>query len=107
MSDVKEWVNLRYQIAFSTNSLAHLRMLTVRQQRIIMAAVTEQLAYEPNVPTRNRKQMRPNLLAVWELRIDNIRVYYDIEEDEDVVDIRAIGIKEGNQVFIEGKVVEL
>jgi mRNA-degrading endonuclease RelE of RelBE toxin-antitoxin system len=51
--------------------------------------------------------MRPNLLAVWELRIGDFRVYYDIDEEESIVDIRAIGIKEGNEVRIGEEIVEL
>lgn len=50
-------------------------MLTVRQQRIVLDAVDRQLAHQPAVETRNRKPMRPNPLAPWELRIGNLRVY--------------------------------
>lgn len=82
-------------------------MFTTREQRIIASAVTEQLSHEPTVPTRNRKEMRPNLIAVWELRIGDFRVYYDVDEEESIVDIRAIGIKQGNQVRIGGEIVEL
>ncbi len=98
---------MRYQIAFSAESLGQLQMLTARQQRIIWDAITEQLSYEPTIPTRNRKQMRPNPLAFWELRIGDFRVYYDIDEDESIVDIRAVGIKQGNQVLIGGEIVDL
>ncbi|WNZ26649.1 type II toxin-antitoxin system RelE/ParE family toxin [Leptolyngbya sp. NK1-12] len=94
-------------MALSRNSLSHLRALSPREQRIIRDAMVEQLSYEPTVSTRNRKEMRPNPLAVWELRIGNLRVYYDVDEQESVVDIRAIGIKEGNQVRIGGEIVEL
>ena len=96
-----------YRIAFSRNSLSHLRVFTAREQRIIASAVTELLSNEPTVPTRNRKEMRPNLIAVWELRIGDFRVYYDVDEEESIVDIRAVGIKEGNQVRIGGEIVEL
>jgi hypothetical protein len=52
--------------------------------------------------------MRPNPLAPWELRIGNLRVYYDIEEEpEPVVYVRAVGIKERNQVRIGKEVFEL
>jgi hypothetical protein len=34
-------------------------------------------------------------------------VYYDIDEDESIVDIRAVGIKQGNQVLIAGEIVDL
>lgn len=52
--------------------------------------------------------MRPNPVAPWELRIDNLRVYYDVEEEpEPKILIRAVGIKEHNTVRIGGEVVEL
>lgn len=52
--------------------------------------------------------MRPNPLAPWELRIGDLRVYYDVEEGpEPKVLIRAVGIKERNRVRIGGKEFEL
>jgi mRNA-degrading endonuclease RelE of RelBE toxin-antitoxin system len=98
---------LRYCIALSRVSLSHLQALSAREQRLIRDALIEQLSYEPTVQTRNRKQMHPNSLAVWELRVGDFRVYYDIDEGELVVNIRAIGIKRGNQVSIGGEAVEL
>jgi mRNA-degrading endonuclease RelE of RelBE toxin-antitoxin system len=63
-----------YKIEYSPDVLGHLQALTVRQQRTLLDAVETQLTYEPNVETRNRKQMRPNSLAPWELRVGNLRV---------------------------------
>jgi len=52
--------------------------------------------------------MRPNPLAPWELRIGNLRVYYDVEEQpESVVFIRALGVKQRNRVRIGREVIEL
>jgi len=52
--------------------------------------------------------MRPNPIAPWELRIGALRVYYDVEDTpEPKVLIRAVGIKERNQVFIGGEEIEL
>jgi hypothetical protein len=52
--------------------------------------------------------MRPNPVAPWELRIGNLRVYYDVEEDpEPVISVRAIGIKKRNQVWIGKEVIDL
>ncbi len=98
---------MSYRIALSKNSLAHFQSFTKREQNIIKDAMIEQLTFEPNLPTRNRKEMRPNLLAVWELRIGNFRVYYDIDEEESIVDIRAIGIKKGNQICINQEIIDL
>lgn len=86
----------------------HLRFLTARQRVTVLDSVDEQLTYQPTVETRNRKPMRPNPLAPWELRIGNLRVYYDVEEEpEPVVYIRAVGIKDRNRVRIGKEVIEL
>ena len=97
-----------YRVEYSPDAEDHLRALTARQQAIVLDAVDKQLAHEPTVETKNRKPMRPNPVAPWELRIGGLRVYYDIEENlESVVYIRAVGIKERNRVRIGGKVIEL
>lgn len=52
--------------------------------------------------------MRPNPVAPWELRIGNLRVYYDVEtEAEPAVYIRAVGVKLRNRVRIGKDVIEL
>ncbi len=100
--------DLPYRIEYSPAAEEHLRHLTARQQAIVLDAVDEQLAHQPTVETRRRKPMRPNPLAPWELRIGDLRVYYDIEEGpEMVVLIRAVGLKERNRVHIGGEVIDL
>jgi hypothetical protein len=52
--------------------------------------------------------MRPNPLAPWELRIGDLRVYYDVtEEPEPLVSVRAVGIKRRREVRIGKEVIEL
>lgn len=75
---------------------------------IVLDAVDEQLMYQPTVETKNRKPMRPNPLAPWELRSGDLRVYYDVEEEpEAVVYVNAVGVKKRNQVYIAGEVYNL
>ena len=75
---------------------------------MILGMVDRQLAHQPTVETRNRKLMRPNPVAPWELRIGNLRVYYDVEEEsESVVFIRAVGVKTRNRVRIGGVTIQL
>ena len=64
-----------------------------------------QLIHEPTRETRNRKQLRPNELAEWELRVDEFRVFYDVTDE--AVNIVAIGLKQGNELFIHGERYEL
>jgi mRNA-degrading endonuclease RelE of RelBE toxin-antitoxin system len=97
-----------YRIDYSPDAEDHLRALTARQQSTVLDAVNAQLTHQPSVPTRNRKLMRPNRLAPWELRAGIRRVYYDLEEDpEAVVHVRAVGIKRRDRVQIGGEDFEL
>ncbi|MGQ9625790.1 MAG: type II toxin-antitoxin system RelE family toxin [Anaerolineae bacterium] len=97
-----------YRIEYSPDAEEHLRALTARQQATVLDAVDKQLGHQPTVETRNRKPMRPNPVAPWELRIGNLRVYYDVEEEpEPVVYIRAVGIKQRNLVRIGKEVIKL
>ena len=97
-----------YRIEYSPETEAHFRRLTARQQIILLDSVDKQLLHQPTVETRNRKPMRPNPVAPWELRVGNLRVYYDVEEEpEPVVFIRAVGVKLRNRVRIGNEVIEL
>jgi mRNA-degrading endonuclease RelE of RelBE toxin-antitoxin system len=99
---------LSYRIEYSPEAENHLRRLTARERVTVLDGVDEQLAYTPTEETRNRKPMPPNPLAPWELRIGDLRVYYDVEEDpERVVNIRAVGIKERNRIRIGREIIKL
>ena len=97
-----------YRIEYSPAAEDHLRALSARHQATIIDNVEQQLAHQPAVETRNRKPMRPNPVAPWELRIGQLRVYYDVEEKpKRMVFIRAVGIKQRNCVQIGNEVLEL
>ncbi len=99
---------MAYEIEFAESVKAQLKGFSARERSIVIEAIEEQLVYEPLVETRNRKLMRPNPIAPWELRIGNLRVFYEIADDEaDVVRILAIGRKEGNRLFIADQEVIL
>ena len=99
---------LKYRIEYSPETEEHFRYLSKRQQGIVLDAVERQLQFQPGIETRNRKPMRPNPLAPWELRIGTLRVYYDFEDSpERVVFIRAIGIKQRNNVRIGREMIKL
>jgi mRNA-degrading endonuclease RelE of RelBE toxin-antitoxin system len=99
---------LSYRIEYSPDALDHLRAPTARQRTTLFEAVDRHLNLQPTQVTRNRKPMRPNTLAVWELRVGNLRVYYDLEEEpEQAIFIRAVGIKLRNCLRIGGKEIDL
>lgn len=97
-----------YEIDYSPAAVEHLRGLTARQRTTILDNVDRQLTHEPNMETRNRKPMRPNPIAPWELRVGTLRVYYDIEEQpEPRVTVLAVGKKLRNRVVIGGEEIEI
>jgi mRNA-degrading endonuclease RelE of RelBE toxin-antitoxin system len=62
---------------------------------------------KPTVETTNRKAMRRNPLAPWELRIGALRVYYEVKEPDLVVNVLAVGVKDRNIVRIGGEEIAL
>jgi mRNA-degrading endonuclease RelE of RelBE toxin-antitoxin system len=92
---------LKFRIEYSPETEVHFKFLSKAQQITVLDTVEKQLQFQPDVETKNRKPMRPNPIAPWELRIGNLRVYYDFETQDDfIVFIRAIGIKYRNMVKI-------
>jgi mRNA-degrading endonuclease RelE of RelBE toxin-antitoxin system len=101
-----------YSIRFSGKVNGHLRHLAARQRAMVFDAIERQLTHEPAIRTRHRKRMqegREGFVAPWELRVGDLRVYYDVEagaEDAGVVVIQAVGIKIRNRLFIEGREIK-
>ena len=99
---------MRYRIEYSPETEEHFRYLSKWQQTAVLDTVEKQLRFQPDIETRNRKPMRPNPLAPWELRIGKLRIYYDFESSpKKVVYIRAIGIKDRESVRIGREVIKL
>ena len=99
---------MAHSIEFAESVKEQLRSLPARQRALILDFIEKRLVHEPLTETRNRKPMRPNPLAPWELRLHNLRVFYEVPADEpNIVRILAIGEKKGNKLFIGGKEVQL
>ncbi len=97
-----------YRIEYAPEAIEHLQTLTARQQVMVLEAVEKQLSYQPTAETRNRKPMRPNPVAPWELRVGNLRIFYDVKDKpRRVVQILAVGVKAGNRVKIGKEGIEL
>jgi len=101
---------MAYTIEFAQSVKDHFRHLSANQRVTLLDAIEKQLIHEPLKETRNRKALRPNPLAPWELRVGDLRVFYEPgtgEDNEKIIKILAVGRKEGNRLIIGGKVVEL
>ena len=85
-----------YEIRFAKGALDDLEAVPRFHQGRLLEQIERQLAATPLAPTRKRKplvglippwdQVRP----VWELRVGEYRVFYDVDEDASVVIVQAI-----------------
>ena len=97
-----------YHVELTDDARRQLRGLAARQRATIADAMSMQLVHQPTVATRNRKPMEPNPWGSWELRVGNLRVYYDVMEgSEPTVTVNAMGVKRRNRVFIDGQEIEI
>lgn len=102
-----------YEIRFADCVHGHLAVLTAAERARVLDAIGEQLGHQPLIETRNRKPLRPNPVAPWELRVGPLRVFYDVVAGDpeskarpNVVYILAVGKKQRNVLRIAGEVVE-
>src|SRR5437762_774904 len=85
-----------YKIAYSSSVAKDLKSIGIPKRSLILDEIETQLTREPNRGTRNRKVLIglvapwKHVPPVWELRIGEYRVFYDIDEKAKTVIIRAI-----------------
>ena len=85
-----------YRIRFAVGVVSDLKRLTAYRRSIILGTIRTQLSNEPTAPAKNRKLLA-NLIPpwdavppIWELRVGEYRVFYDVSEEERTVFVRAI-----------------
>src|SRR5262245_48540190 len=92
-----------YSLVYAPQVREHLRAIDGKFHGLIRDGVEEQLSFEPDSSTTNRKPLREPLLgAAWELRLgpDNrFQVLYEIDPEAREVRILAVGVKQREKLF--------
>lgn len=96
---------MKFEIRFTRSADGDLDHYRPYEQNLISDGVGKFLEGDADVETRRRKQLRPNPLSPWELKLGKYRVFYEIRTD--VVRILAVGHKVHNDLFIRGQKVEI
>ncbi len=101
-----------FALIYDREVTGHPAAIEPKYHSLIRSAIEEQLRFEPETTTRNRKQLERPLDrgARWELRLgpDNrFRVFYRVDAEQRQVRILAIAVKERNRLFLAGEEVEL
>jgi mRNA-degrading endonuclease RelE of RelBE toxin-antitoxin system len=85
-----------YDILYSAGVAADLRNLRAFDRRRLLDTIQEQLTWQPLGRSRNRKPLIglippwEHREPVWELRVGEHRVFYDVDESERRVMVRAV-----------------
>jgi mRNA-degrading endonuclease RelE of RelBE toxin-antitoxin system len=85
-----------YEIEYAEDVVDDLANLRAYQRKQILDRIEVQLTHQPTQQTRNKKILVglippwEYVEPVWELRIGEYRVFYDVDEDASIVTIRAI-----------------
>jgi len=58
-----------FEIEFTDQYLDDLQWFKKHEQNVIIDGIEASLRYEPTLETRNRKPLRPNNTAEWELKL--------------------------------------
>jgi mRNA-degrading endonuclease RelE of RelBE toxin-antitoxin system len=102
----------RYNLIYSPEIKEHLKAIDKQHHAQIREAIKEQLSFEPDQETRNRKSLEGSALweGAWELRCggqNRFRIFYQVDHENGEVRILAIGVKDRNQLIIGKEKVKL
>jgi mRNA interferase RelE/StbE len=97
---------MKFEVKLVGSTEGDLDSYKAHEQKIILDAISRFLEIDASVESAKRKQLRPNPIAPWELRIGKYRIFYEIREGC-LVRVLAIGHKEHNELFIRGEKIEL
>ena len=96
-----------FEIRITPEAIEDIHQFRKYDRQKIIEGIETQLTQQPTPETRNRKKLRPNEIAEWELRIGDFRVFYDINKESQLVKIEAVGYKTGSRLFIHGEEYQL
>lgn len=96
-----------YQIDVTEEAKADLDFYSAYERKIIVSEIRIQLSFEPLVETKNRKPLRENPIATWELRVGKYRLFYEVVDTARIVTVVSIGHKEHNALLVRGREVRL
>jgi mRNA-degrading endonuclease RelE of RelBE toxin-antitoxin system len=85
-----------FTISYAESVAEDLAGIRAFEHRQLLDQVDEQLSHEPTRETRNKKILRgltppwEHVKPVWELRVNEYRVFYDVNEEAGQVVVRAV-----------------
>jgi hypothetical protein len=102
----------RFSLIYAPQVKTHLKAIAKKYHLLIRRAIENQLTFNPDVETRNRKPLkRPVMFKEgWEIRFgpeNRFRAFYEVNRDSRQVFIFAVGVKKGSRLFIGKEEIKL
>ena len=92
---------MAFDIQFDEDALDDLRSFPKHLQTTILDAISEHLSHQPDLVSKSRiKRLRDYFRPQYRLRLDEIRVFYDIDSESQTVMISAIVAKSKSQQWL-------
>jgi len=85
-----------YEIEYAEGVAEDLRALTAATRKRLLDRMDEQLTHEPTRESRNKKPLRgleppwEHVQPIWELRVGEYRIFYDVNDEALRVYVRAV-----------------
>ena len=93
---------MRHEIILAPEASEQFQRLRARIRAAVRDALETYLRFEPTKSSKNRiKRLRGMKRPEYRLRVEEIRVYYDVTED--TVEVMAIITKSEAQAWLEGQ----
>lgn len=87
---------IAFEVRIAQLALDHLARLRAYDRNRVLEEIAVQLTHEPTVTTARRKPLASivpsfeHVQPVWQLRIEDFRVFYDVNEQGATVVVRAV-----------------
>jgi len=107
-----EMVPHPFELIYAPAFVENLKTIDRKYYSLIRETIEDQLLFEPDVETKNRKPLRRPITigGEWEIRFgqgNRFRVFYIVRREENRVHVLAVGEKVGNRLWVGGKEIEL
>jgi mRNA interferase RelE/StbE len=87
-----------YEIRYASEAVADLRGMRTFDQRNVLTGIELHLLHQPKIVSKSRiRLMLQPFWSQYRLRVGDFRIYYDVNDDERVVNVLRVLVKTTDQ----------
>jgi mRNA-degrading endonuclease RelE of RelBE toxin-antitoxin system len=82
-----------FDIKFTEHAIEDMEVFSMSERKWIVEALESQLTLDAARETKDRKRLQPDGIVEWAIRLGKVRVFYDVDIENETVKIKAVGKK--------------